>query len=134
MSWEASAMQSTKASDKRADSRHDCRIRLTLQEETAPDNRLQAVALNASRGGVLIEVARPLWPGMEFDMRPEPATAPVEWPGESATVRWCIVERMKERKAVYLAGLQFRLPAPVARSAGRLRVIACRPMGPASPG
>ena len=127
-------MQSTKTSDKRLDGRHDCRIRLTLQEETAPDNRLQAVAINASRGGVLVEVARPLWPGMEFDIRPEPAAAPIEWTGESATVRWCIVDRTVECKTVYRAGLQFRLPAPVARPAGRLRVIACRPMGPASPG
>jgi hypothetical protein len=132
MSWEASAMQSTKASDKRADSRHDCRIRLTLQEETASDNRLQAVALNVSRGGVLIEVARPLWPGMEFGLWPEPAAATTEWTGEFAAVRWCIVDRTVDRKAVYLAGLQFRLPAPVARPAGRLRVIDCRP-GSATP-
>ena len=105
-------MQSTKASDKRADSRHDCRIRLTLQEETASDNRLQAVALNVSRGGVLIEVARPLWPGMEFDLRPEPAAATTEWTGEFAAVRWCIVDRTEERKAVYLAGLSFDCRCP----------------------
>ena len=126
-------MQSTKTSDKRADSRNDCRIRLTLQEETAPDNRLQVVALNVSRGGVLIEVARPLWPGMEFGLRPEPAAAAIEWAGESATVRWCIVDRTVERKAVYLAGLQFRLPAPVARPAGQLRVIDCRPRSATPP-
>jgi hypothetical protein len=120
-------MQSTKTSDKRLDSRHDCRIRLTLQEETASDNRLQAVALNVSRGGVLIEVSRPLWPGMEFGLRPEPAAATIEWAGKFAAVRWCIVDRTEERKAVYLAGLQFRLPVPVARPTGRLRVIDCRP-------
>lgn len=120
-------MQSTKTSDKRVDSRHDCRVRLTLQEETAPDNRLEAVALNASRGGVLIEAARPLWPGMEFRILPEPAAATVEWAAESATVRWCIVDRAPGRKALYLAGLQFRLPAPASRPACRLRVLPSRP-------
>jgi len=118
-------MQSTKARDKRADSRHDCRIRLTLQEEAAPDHRVPAAALNLSRGGVLIEVDRPLWPGMEFGILPEPAAAPIEWAGEVATVRWCIVHRTAERRAVYLAGLQFRLPPPVSRPASRFRVIDC---------
>ncbi|MCU0564447.1 MAG: PilZ domain-containing protein, partial [Desulfobacterales bacterium] len=98
-------MQSTKTSDKRADSRHDCRVRLTLQEESGLEDRLQAVALNVSRGGVLIEAACPLWPGMEFRILPEPDAAPVEWAAESATVRWCIVDRAPGRKALYLAGL-----------------------------
>jgi hypothetical protein len=119
-------MQSTNARDKRADSRHACRIRLSLQEEAAPDNRLQAMALNLSRSGVLIEVARPLWPGMEFGILPEPTAAPIEWAGKLATVRWCIVDRAAERKSVYLAGLQFSLPVPASRPANRFRVIACR--------
>jgi hypothetical protein len=76
---------------------------------------------------VLIEVDRPLWPGMEFGILPEPAAAPIEWAGEFATVRWCIVHRTAERKAVYLAGLQFRLPPPVSRPASRFRVIDCPP-------
>jgi hypothetical protein len=120
-------MQSTKTSDKRADSRHDCRVRLTLQEESGLEDRLQAVALNVSRGGVLIEAACPLWPGMEFRILPEPDAAPVEWAAESATVRWCIVDRAPGRKALYLAGLQFRLPAPASRPACRLRVLPSRP-------
>ena len=49
---------------------------VVLDLEMAFDNRVPAAALNLSRGGVLIEVDRPLWPGMEFGILPEPAAAP----------------------------------------------------------
>jgi hypothetical protein len=125
-------MQSTDARDKRADTRRDCRLRVTIQEEGSADNRLQALACDDSRSGVRIEVDRPLWPGMIFRIMPEDAAAAIEWADAMATVRWCTVRRPPDRRAIYVAGLQFRLPEPAPRPVRRFQVIAGRPCPEAS--
>ena len=130
-------MQSTDATEKRADNRRDCSVRVTLQEDGQHAVPLAATAHNHSRAGVSIETARPLWPGMGFRIISEDASAPPEWAGATAVVCWCTVVRRPDRPAAYRAGLQIRLSQPPTPVPRRFKVlpggaIQCPPSRPAA--
>jgi hypothetical protein len=99
-------MQSTHAGDKRTDVRRACRTRLRL-EDARVDQELRVTAFNYSKGGLLIQADRALWPGMEFRIKPEGVSNTADaadWPG---TVRWCKAIRAPGAAITYNAGLQF---------------------------